>query len=68
MNKVLNIDMEIGKLLTSIENEEIEFDVFDRRMTVLESQRELEEKQQEYINEQWEQERENQISMSRGGL
>ena len=28
----------------------------------------LEEKEQEYINEIWEQEREEQISMSRGGL
>ena len=57
------IDLEIEKLLKEKKKGKITFEVFDRRLTYLE-----EEKQQEYINEQWEQEREEQISMSRGGL
>ena len=57
------IDLEIKKLLTQKQKKEITFNTFHNRLTYLEN-----EKQQEYISEQWEQERENQISMSRGGL
>jgi len=62
MNK---IDLEIKELLEEKKKNKITFEVFDRRLQYLETQKE---KQQDYINELWDQERENQISMSRGGL
>ena len=59
------IDLEIENLLIEKQKGNITFEVFDRRLQYLETQKE---KQQDYINELWDQEREVQISMSRGGL
>ena len=57
------IDLEIKELLEEKKQGKIEFDVFHRRLQYLELQKE---KQQDYINELWEQELEIQNEI-RGG-
>ena len=57
------LDMRISDLIQSVEENQIPFSEFQEKLTELEN-----EKQQEFLSEMWEQEREEQISMSRGGL
>ena len=57
------LDMQIANLIQAVEQKQIPFSDFQEKLTELEK-----EKEQEFLSEMWEQEREEQISMSRGGL
>lgn len=65
----LQISMLEADTITALERNVITQAQFNNRILKLNKMKDdLKEKEQEYINEMWEQEREVQISMSRGGL
>ena len=66
--KIRNINVRSWPI-TALENKSITIKQFDNRIKRLNKLRDdLKEKEQEFINEMWEQEREVQQDMSRGGL